>query len=170
MLPKWQSFIGMCSQIWQYSKYETKKISSTLSCCMQLWQFLVIFFPHVLTIFFKKKEEFTTKYSYLNMNFKMAKIRHQKNHNCIECVEGLLTLRGFYKIQKNEGQWSMQNPRLKNKYKTTSHYNLQVVKNKMPKRGKRFSISTLKGVRTVSFWLGEKRKINGVKLKTNCSN
>ncbi len=33
----------------------------------------------------------------------------------------------------------------KKKYKIISHYNLQVVKNKMPKRGKSFSISTLKG-------------------------
>jgi len=42
----------------------------------------------------------------------------------------------------------------KKKYKIISHYNLQVVKNKMPKRGKSFSISTLKGgggVRTIVF-------------------
>jgi hypothetical protein len=52
----------------------------------------------------------------------------------------------------------MQNPRLKNKYRIVSHYNLQVVKNKMPKRGKRFSISTLKGGTYNSFdWVkGEK--------------
>jgi hypothetical protein len=56
----------------------------------------------------------------------------------------------------------------KKKYKIISHYNLQVVKNKMPKRGKSFSISTLQGGGGTYniFWLGEKREINGIKLKT----
>ncbi len=57
MLLKWQSSIRICSQIWQYSKYEHKKFLSMLSSCYHLQavvrilenqkkksQFLVIFF------------------------------------------------------------------------------------------------------------------------------
>jgi hypothetical protein len=41
MLLKWQSFIRIFSQIWQYSKYERKKTLITISYCRQLWQFFV---------------------------------------------------------------------------------------------------------------------------------
>jgi hypothetical protein len=61
MLPKWQSFIGMCSQIWQYSKYETKKI---LKHPFMLYVVVTIvgdFFPHLLTIYFFKKGKIYNK-------------------------------------------------------------------------------------------------------------
>jgi len=51
MLLKWQSSIRICSQICQCSKYERRKILSTLSCCKQLWSFLVISFLAFFFIF-----------------------------------------------------------------------------------------------------------------------
>ncbi len=41
MLLKWQSSISIFSQIWWYSKYESKKnLEHLFSYCRQLWQFI----------------------------------------------------------------------------------------------------------------------------------
>ncbi len=43
MLLNWQSYMRIFSKNWQYSKFESRKIFSILSCCRQLelWQFLL---------------------------------------------------------------------------------------------------------------------------------
>jgi hypothetical protein len=62
------------SQILRYSKYESRKILSTLSCCRQLWQFLVIFSTK---FFFPLKTENLWQYKFFSKYFhKMAKVHH----------------------------------------------------------------------------------------------
>jgi hypothetical protein len=38
MLLKWQSSVKVFSQIWQYSKYESRIVLSKLSCYRQSWE------------------------------------------------------------------------------------------------------------------------------------
>ncbi len=47
MLLKWQSSVKVFSQIWQYSKYESRIILSKLSCCRQLWENLAYIYIYI---------------------------------------------------------------------------------------------------------------------------
>jgi hypothetical protein len=82
MLLKWQWSISIFSQIWRYSKYESKKIFSMLSYCRQLWQFLefLIFKIFVFLWFFYKTEN-VWQNLFLKIFFTKwrKKTRHQKN-------------------------------------------------------------------------------------------
>jgi hypothetical protein len=60
MLLKWQSTIRIFSQIWQYSKYESKKKSvapfHVVGSCDKFWLFFRVFIPF-LAIFFSPKNQ-----------------------------------------------------------------------------------------------------------------
>lgn len=65
MLKLWGS-IRIFSRIWWYSKYETKKILNTFSCCKQSWQIWGKFFLKKIVDSFEKIKHFATDYSIFN--------------------------------------------------------------------------------------------------------
>jgi hypothetical protein len=96
---KWccsRSSITIFSQIWLYSKYESTKILSTLSCCKQLWRFLVDFKNFFSFIFYWMF--FFLKGIWQNILFsntfrQMGKINPRKSLNGESLVQSIRNLR-----------------------------------------------------------------------------
>ncbi len=96
MLLKWQSSIRVFSQIWLYSKYEHRKLLSTLSSCLHFQAVVRIlhnqkkesqFFG---VFFFQERRECVTEYSFSKIKF--PKFSHKKK----KITTRGRSLRGFW--------------------------------------------------------------------------
>jgi hypothetical protein len=77
MLLKWQSSVKVFSQIWQYSKYESRIILSKLSCCRQFWENLAYIYIYIGDL---KKGMCDKILFFQNILLKMAKTHHKIIH------------------------------------------------------------------------------------------
>jgi hypothetical protein len=98
MLFKWRLSKSIFSQIWQYSKYESRKILSTLSYCKQLWQFLVVYKESFFCNLKKKKGN-------LWRNILFSKLFWQNGENNSSPTKSLMDTRRVSEKRPNTLYW-----------------------------------------------------------------